>query len=159
MATGQIQGLPAIIPEEYDARTLRVMVKQLQQIRFNKDDFLITGSFVKSTSNDTPLDTQIYGLDVGTANAATVRLTTIASTNNHACTVSAFQWAGFQRVTNGNIALVGSVQGTPQENSGGSPTVTMVADTTNQTIAVRVTGENGAVYTWRCMWEILKQSN
>jgi len=54
----------------------------------------------------------------------------------------------FRRDTGGNVTLVGSVTTDVQHDSGGAPTFTLAADTTNQTIDIQVTGVAATTMNW-----------
>lgn len=62
----------------------------------------------------------------------------------------------FKRTNVGNITqLGGAPTPTGVEDSAGSPTITMDADTTTQTARLRVTGEAAKTYTWKLVRSII----
>lgn len=64
--------------------------------------------------------------------------------------------AVFRRPTAGNVTLVGTVNTSVKEDSSGSPTFTLAADTGNQTVDIRVTGEAAKTFNWVVTYRYMK---
>lgn len=62
----------------------------------------------------------------------------------------------FRRATGGNITIVGAPEIHLNEDSSGSPSFTMDADTTNQVARIRVTGETSKVFNWGTKYEVVR---
>ncbi len=58
-----------------------------------------------------------------------------------------------RRAAGGSVTLVGAVNRSVQEDSAGSPTFAVAADTTNQAAVVRVTGVAGETWDWQAFVE------
>ena len=63
------------------------------------------------------------------------------------CTGGRF-YAVFRRPSGGNVTLVGSAVVDVQDDSSGSPTMTITADTGNQTIDLNCVGEAAKTFNW-----------
>lgn len=61
----------------------------------------------------------------------------------------------FRRQAAGNVTLVGALTGTTQEDSAGTPVITLAANTTAQTVELRVTGIAAENWSWECKVESL----
>lgn len=57
-------------------------------------------------------------------------------------------WATFRRPSGGNVTLIGSQVVNVNEDSSGSPTITITADTGNQTIDINCVGVAATNYDW-----------
>lgn len=55
---------------------------------------------------------------------------------------------GYRRATGGNVTLIGSLDSVLNEDSTSSPTVTLYANTTNQTVGVQITGVASETWNW-----------
>lgn len=64
-------------------------------------------------------------------------------------------WATFRRPTAGNVTLVGSVVVNLNEDSSGSPTITITADVGNQTIDINCVGEAAKTFDWTIFYSIV----
>lgn len=64
--------------------------------------------------------------------------------------------ATFRRAAGGNVTLVGSLSANVSEDSAGSPSFTVVADTTAQTVAIRVTGVAAETWEWQVMYDYIQ---
>lgn len=62
---------------------------------------------------------------------------------------------GFRRDGSGNVTAVGSVNTRTANDSSGTPTITLVANTTDQTVDVTVTGETSKNFEWALRYEVL----
>ena len=65
----------------------------------------------------------------------------------------------FKRAAAGDITAVGSATNVTVEDSSGSPTVTIVANTGNQTADVTITPEAAKTFVWHVSVEVIKISN
>lgn len=65
-----------------------------------------------------------------------------------------FEQNGWRRATSGNVAAFGTANRYESHDSSGSPTVTVNADTANQTIDIDVTGIAAQDWTWYMTVEI-----
>ena len=63
-------------------------------------------------------------------------------------------WGVFRRATAGDVTLVGSLQGTVQEDSGGAPTFALTVDTGTQSVDVDVTGVAAQIWNWTITLEL-----
>ncbi|TXH14434.1 MAG: hypothetical protein E6R03_09225 [Hyphomicrobiaceae bacterium] len=55
---------------------------------------------------------------------------------------------GFRRASAGNVTAIGAASGADVEDSAGTPAVTIAANTTAQTVELRVTGIVAETYKW-----------
>lgn len=62
----------------------------------------------------------------------------------------------FRRAAAGNVTQVGATAGTIVEDDGGTPAIAFNANTTAQTVEVRVTGIAATTYRWECVLERIK---
>lgn len=65
-----------------------------------------------------------------------------------------FEQSGWRRATGGNVAAFGTANRYESHDSAGMPTVTVSADTSNQTIDINVTGIAAQDWTWYMTVEI-----
>lgn len=76
----------------------------------------------------------------------------VGAQDDYSDALGVFIWGVFKRASGGNVTLVGSLQGTVQEDSSASPTATLTANTTNQTVDIDVTGVAAEDWSWRVMY-------
>ena len=109
-------------------------------------------SYTATTTDATPKT--VYAVPLAAGEMAGVK----AFANGKKADLSAAAGANltgwFRRAAAGNVTLVGVLQGAVQEDSAGSPSVTLSANTTTQTVDVVVTGI--AAETWK--WEVVVES-
>ncbi len=63
---------------------------------------------------------------------------------------------GFRRAAAGNVTAIGAVSSNAAEDSSGAPSSTMAADTTAQTVDIRVTGETAKTWNFVCSYSYMK---
>lgn len=105
------------------------------------------GRIVKTLSTSDGTTTAMYSISVNEGESYTVKAQVIGQRQNND-TAGNNVWGVFKRVNAGNVALVGSVQGTTQEDSSGSPAITWGANTTAQTIELQITGVSSQNWNW-----------
>lgn len=99
-----------------------------------------------ATTNNTA--TTIAEISLAEGEAVTIFATILAVEDDFSQAIGGHVEATFRRASAGNVTLVGSVDSNLQNDSGGSPTATLDADTTAQTARIRVTGETAVNYDW-----------
>lgn len=64
---------------------------------------------------------------------------------------------GYRRASGGNITLIGSVNGTTQEDSAGTPAINLVINTSAspQVVEVQVTGIAAETWNWTALIEVM----
>lgn len=77
-----------------------------------------------------------------------VEVIVIARRSDLSAALGVRQWVIARRASGGNVTLVGSVQGTVQEDSASAPTFALVADTGNQRVNAQVTGVAAQTWNW-----------
>lgn len=96
--------------------------------------------YTQQTTNNTPaVPTGAY-VSVSEGQVVLVKLKGVGRIANLSAAIGVELWGVFRRASGGNVTLVGSLQGTAQEDSGGTPAITLVADTVNQRVNAQVTG-------------------
>lgn len=78
-----------------------------------------------------------------------VKAIVIARRSDLSAALGVEMWVIARRATGGNVTLVGSVQGTVQEDSASAPTFSLVADTSNQRVNAQVTGVAAQTWNWQ----------
>lgn len=114
---------------------------------------VLGGAATVQTTDATVTDIATIALAEG--DAITVRATITGAIADYSAALGVVLSATFRRATGGNVTLVGSVQGTVQEDSASAPTATLAADTGNQTIDIRVTGVAAQTWNWSVRYETL----
>lgn len=83
--------------------------------------------------------------------AVTVQAIVTGAIDDYSATVSRNFSGAFRRASGGDVTLVGALTGgATQEDSSGTPAITMQADTTAQAVDVDVTGIAAETWNWRC---------
>lgn len=78
-----------------------------------------------------------------------VRARVVARVSNLSAALGVEMWGIYRRASGGNVGIVGSLQGTVQEDSASAPSFTLVADTGNQRVNAQVTGVAAQVWNWK----------
>ena len=126
-----------------------------------------TGDAIPITGNRSAIITQqttdatvttVTTVSVAEASAVIVKVRAIAARADYSAALGREAWAVFRRATAGNVTAVGTSQGTGQEDSAGSPTVTFAADTGNQTVDINVTGIAATTWNWTLYIETLVEN-
>jgi len=107
-----------------------------------------------ATTTDTTVTT-LASTAVGVGQIVTIRGIVTALRDDASEGVGGSFLAVGRRGTSGDVALVGSVDVSVKEDSSGSPSFTVDADSATQTIRVRVTGETSKTFVWRTQYEVL----
>jgi len=92
--------------------------------------------------------TTIASVSVAEDQALVVDGIIVGVQDDHSEAVGGRFMAVFRRATAGNVTLVGSVDSSVQEDSGGAPTFTLDADTSSQTARIRITGVAATNINW-----------
>lgn len=110
------------------------------------------GKTVQTTDATT---TDIMSIPVAQNEAIVVNVKVIAAISDYSAAIGGTVIHTFRRAT-GNVTAVGGETDTTSEDSAGTPTVNCVADTTNQTVDVRVTGVAAETWNWEVQVEWIK---
>lgn len=102
----------------------------------------------QTTNNSNTVPTGAY-VSVAEGQVVLVKAKVIARQSTLASALGVEMWVIARRASGGNVTLVGTVQGTVQEDNGGAPTATLVADTVNQRVNVQVTGITAETHNWQ----------
>ena len=99
--------------------------------------------------------------DIATINLSTGEMVWIkayvgGAKSDHSEAIGVEIFACARRQSAGNVVLLGANVSNIIEDSTGSPTVAIVADTGNQTIDIRVTGIAATTYNWVCSHQYSK---
>lgn len=100
--------------------------------------------------------TDIATIAVAELTAYTVTVRVIGTKSDYAASIGGTLTGTFRRATGGNVTAVGSVTAVLNEDSASAPTFTMAADTTNQTIDIRVTGVAAETWSWRVSYQVIR---
>lgn len=92
--------------------------------------------------------TDLFTLALAEGEAVTIEVMMTGVRSTLAAAVGGVLRAVFRRAAAGSVTLVGAVDGTVQSDTGGAHTFTLAADTTAQTVDVRVTGAAGQSWAW-----------
>lgn len=105
--------------------------------------------YTQQTTDATPaVPTGAY-VAVAEGQVVLVKARVVARQSTLASALGVEMWVIARRASGGNVTLVGSAQGTPQEDNGASPTFTLVADTGNQRVNAQVTGVVAETHNWQ----------
>lgn len=118
-----------------------------------KEGLVSFGKTVTTTDNTA---TDIHAIPLSEGEAIHVRVTVVGKIADLSAAAGNHAWVVARRAAAGNVTIVGSSQGTTQEDSAGTPAIAFAADTTNQTVDIRVTGITAETWTWECSGEYLK---
>ncbi len=77
-----------------------------------------------------------------------VKAIVIADKSDQSAALGVEMWGVFRRATAGDVTLVGSLQGSVQEDSGGAPTFALTVDTGTQTVDVNIQGIAAENWDW-----------
>lgn len=99
--------------------------------------------------------TTIESVAVAEDQAVVIRAEVVGAIDTYASAIGISVWGVFRRASAGNVTLVGSLQGTAQEDDADTPAITLTANTTNQTVDVNVTGIASETWTWAAKVEVL----
>lgn len=120
----------------------------------------LNGGTVRGAGKVTTTDataTVIYSTPaVAVGEAIIVKASVIGKKSDGTAAAVNFVWGGFRRQSAGNITLVGALTGTAQEDSAGTPVITIAVNTTAQTAEVKVTGIAAETWLWEAMVEYCK---
>jgi hypothetical protein len=106
-----------------------------------------------STSNATP--TQIAAVNVPESSAVTITGRFVALRDTATEAVGGTFRGEFHRPTGGSVAIIGVAQVDLDEDSSGSPTLNLVADTGNEAASIQVVGEVGKIFNWKVAYNVL----
>jgi hypothetical protein len=108
-----------------------------------------------TTTNATP--TEIVSIPVDESSAVTItgRYITLRS---DATECAGGQFMGvFHRPTGGSVTLVPATLTDANDNSSGTPALTLVADVPNEAVSIRCTGEAAKTFDWKVVYNVLAQ--
>jgi hypothetical protein len=100
--------------------------------------------------------TEVANVPLAEGEAVVVRVIAVGSIADESAAAGGQIVGVFRRAAAGNVTQVGATQGTVVEDSAGTPAVAFAADTTNQTVDVRVTGIASETWRWEVGYEYLK---
>lgn len=103
-------------------------------------------SAVLQTTNATV--TEIAAISLAEGEAITVFGLVTGSKSDLSAAIGGNFTATFRRAAAGNVTIVGSATYNSQEDSSGTPAFTVVADTTAQTVSIRVAGIAAETWNW-----------
>jgi hypothetical protein len=106
------------------------------------------------TTNNTA--TVIASIPLAEGEAIIVQGIAIGLRSTGAESIRARYSQGFRRAGSGNVTAIGSTEVVAANDSGGTPTLTVVANTGAQTVDITVTGENAKEFSWRTAYEFIK---
>lgn len=98
--------------------------------------------------------TTVVALAVAETETWLVKANVVADIANLSAALGVVLWGVFRRATAGDVTLVGSLQGSVQEDSGAAPTFALTVDTGNQTVDVNVTGVAAETWNWTITLEL-----
>lgn len=102
----------------------------------------------QTTNNTNTVPTGAY-VAVAVGQVVLVKARVVARKSDLAAALGVEMWVVARRASGGNVTLVGSVQGTVQEDSASAPSFTLVADTSNQRVNAQVTGVTSETWNWQ----------
>lgn len=105
----------------------------------------------QDTINNTPTQAAAINVDEGQCITVTGRFAFIKDDFNEGG--GGFFWATFRRPSGGNVTLIGTQVVNLNEDSAGSPTISIVADVGNQTIDINCVGVAATNYTWTIFYD------
>jgi hypothetical protein len=106
-----------------------------------------------STTNATP--TQIASIPVPESSSVTITGRFIGLRDTATEAVGGTFRGEFHRPTGGSVAVIGIVQVDLDEDSSGSPTIDLIADTGTESASIQVTGEVGKNFNWKVAYNVL----
>lgn len=98
------------------------------------------------TANATPVI--VAKIPVAEARASHVKVLGVAKRDTGAEVLRTDIQNAYFRIAAGNVTQVGAATSVTANNSSGTPTVTLVANTTDQTVDVTITGEAAKNFEW-----------
>ena len=107
-----------------------------------------------TTPSATPV--QAASIPVAESSAVTISGNFVALRNDATESVGGNFMGVFHRTTGGSVSLVG-LQINVFDDSSGSPTIDLVADTLNEAISLECIGETGKTFDWVIAYNVLKQ--
>ena len=122
-----------------------------------------TGDEIDLTAGRTKLYTQqttdatlttVVALAIAETETWLVKANVVADIADQSAGLGVVMWGVFRRATAGDVTLVGSLQGTVQEDSGAAPTFALTVDTGTQSVDVNVTGVAAEVWNWTITLEL-----
>lgn len=105
------------------------------------------------TTDDTPTVPDGGSVDVAEGDTVYVKAIVTGAINDLSAALTAVVQGGYRRATGGNVTLIGSLDSVLNEDSGSSPTVTLTANTSDQTVDVTITGVAAETWNWRVKLE------
>lgn len=139
------------------AKDLRVFaggVKEVPAGVGHASDGYESGIVEASTANNTA--TVVKAIPVAEGEMVIVRAFGTAVKDDVADTLWTDAVQGFKRAASGNVAAVSTINARTANDSAGAPSITFVANTTDQTVDVTVTGENTKDYEWALRYEVVR---
>lgn len=100
--------------------------------------------------------TVVYKIPVDENEAVRVLATTIAQRSTGAEAIRSDQTHAFRREADGNVTAISTATSVTVNDSNGTPTLTLVANTSDQTVDVVVTGETSKEFNWNVYVEYQK---
>ncbi len=104
--------------------------------------------YTQQTTNNTNTVPSGAYVSVAEGKVVLVKAKVVGRQSTLASALGVEMWVIARRASGGNVTLVGTVQGTAQEDNGGTPAATLVADTVNQRVNVQVTGITAETWDW-----------
>lgn len=103
------------------------------------------GAYVQTTDATA---TTLWSVSVSEQTAITILALVTGLLSTHGETIGGYVHCTLRRDGGGNVTVVGSADVTSDEDSSGTPSFTVDADTTNQLARLRVTGEAAKTIDW-----------
>lgn len=116
------------------------------------------GAFTRTYTKTTTDATAAVILEISLAQLESVGISGFVKGSKSDFTAGIFRpiSCGFRRASGGNVTSEGTASGTDVEDSGGTPAVTVVADTVNQKAQIKVTGIVSETWKWEAYLTYVK---
>lgn len=108
-----------------------------------------------TTTNATP--TEIVSIPIAESSAVTITGRFISLRNDATECVGGQFFGVFHRATGGSVQLVPVNIIDSNDDSSGTPSISLVADTINEAVSIRCTGEVGKTFNWKAVYNVLSQ--
>lgn len=129
------------------AQTIRKDIQILKMHTVGSGTGEVKKQFAATTTDDTA--TVVYAHPVAELAGVNITVQTLGLKSDAAESIRSLINSGFMRAAAGNVTEVGSDSAIASaKTSSGTPTVTLIANTTNQTVDVTVTGEAAKTFYW-----------
>lgn len=115
---------------------------------------IVAGTTNSVTTTDAT-QTTLFSHEVAEGETVVFWASVVGQIANLSASAGRVLWVVARRASGGNVTLVGSVQGDSiQEDSAGTPAITLDVDTSTQTVRIRVTGIASETWTWYANYNV-----